>query len=556
MTQFALLLVPVVPLTLLLLLALPVPALRGLVRLLVPLAPLPALLVSISAAGPMTVTLDWLLLGTVFALTDLSQPFLFFTALLWGLAGWQATAMMQNEAQGDRFTAFFLIAMTGNLGLLLAQDIASFYTFFAAMSLAAWGLVLHAGGEAQRFAGKIYIAFAVLGEVLLFAGLAVGASATGQMDMAAMAAPNVPPIALVLAGAGFLIKIGTVPLHIWLPLAHSAAPAPASAVLSGAMLKAGLFGLIMILPLGETALPLLGGTLAALSIAGLLVAPIFGLVQGDPKAVLAFSSIGQTSLMTLALSAAMIVPEAWPMILPGVVLLVVHHGFSKAALFIGVPAIWSTSDRVARITLLTALCLPALALAGLPWTSGFEAKKAVEAGLDVAATGLGRWAVWIAPMLTLSSIGTAVLMIRAVRLMADAKARPMPAGVSSPLVAALGLSVVGIWLAPGIDIVPASPIAADFSPFVIAGLAALTVSLGLRMAGVKLEPVAPGQFLSVFRTDPNKVSPWPSLFAQRAPRPLSSGRHRFSALRPEFGGLTILGVVAVFATLAVIAGVA
>jgi formate hydrogenlyase subunit 3/multisubunit Na+/H+ antiporter MnhD subunit len=262
-------LVPAAPM--MLVLALCIRGLIPYVRMLVPLAPLPALMAALAGTETTPLHYDWLLLGTDFAITETAAPFLVFTALLWGLAGWQLMQLLaedtpENSKARTRTTLCFLFAMTGNLGLLIAQDMAAFYTFFAMMSIASWGLVLHGGGPAQIFAGRIYIAFAVAGELALFAGLAIGHFAMDDLQLSAMAGDAVPVLATVLMSIGFLVKLGAVPLHIWLPLAHSAAPAPASAVLSGAMLKAGLFGLITVLPLGQTTLPEIAVAFAAMAV--------------------------------------------------------------------------------------------------------------------------------------------------------------------------------------------------------------------------------------------------------------------------------------------------
>lgn len=546
MIPISLILVPAIPALLFALLA--VPALRGQVRPLAPLAPVPALLAATADAPPAPVTLDWLLLGTRLELTETGAVFLFFTALLWMLAGWQAVRLMLGDPRGDRFTACFLAAMTGNLGLLVAQDMASFFTFFAMMSLASWGLVLHGGGDSQRFAGKVYIAFAVAGEVALFAGLAIGAHASGSQMLSAMAGDTVPMLATLLACFGLLIKLGIVPMHLWLPLAHAAAPAPASAVLSGAMLKAGLFGLMTILPLGTAAMPELGATLAALAVAGLLIAPALGLVQGEAKAVLAYSSIGQTSLMALALAVALMAPESWVVIAPAGILLVVHHGFAKAAMFMGVPAVWATSQGIGRAVVVGGLALPALALAGFPWTGGFAAKT----GLDLAFSGTaGAWSDWLAPLMILSSLGTALLMLRALALMAATPARPVPAGVTMPFVAALLLASVGLWLAPGLTLPQKTPALADLAPIATALGFAAVFTLGFRAAGLTLVPLAPGQVLSVVRRD-RAAAPPALTIPPREARSLRPRRRPLARLRPELGGLTVLGTAAALAVAALL----
>ncbi|MFD0982653.1 proton-conducting transporter transmembrane domain-containing protein [Tropicimonas aquimaris] len=541
-------LVPAAPLALLL--AFVLPQARPMLRSLLPVAALPALLAATASTGPMPVRLDWLLLGTEFALTDTGAAFLFFSAVLWGLAGWQAVRLLTDDPLRDRFLACFLLSMTGNFGLLVAQDMASFYTFFSLMSLASWGLVLHGGGAAQRFAGRVYITFAVAGEVALFAGLAIGAFATGELALSAMASKAVPSLAIGLAAAGLLVKLGAVPLHFWLPLAHSAAPAPASAVLSGAMLKAGLFGLMIVLPLGEATWPAAATALAAMALAGLVLAPGFGLVQSDPKAVLAYSSIGQMSLMALGLAAALAAPESWPLIAPALILLATVHAFSKAALFLGVPAVWASTRGGHRVAVVLALALPALALAGLPGTGGFVAKGALKAALSGLPEG---WTLWLGPALFAASLGTALLMFRALLLLAQAKHKPaVPKDVVLPWFGLVLVSGLGMSLAPVPVLASVSVKAVDFLPVAMAGAFALLAIALARVTRLRIDPPAPGEVLGLFNRVPE---PEPLLALPPPPRNgrgLVLRRNRRRLHRPESGSLAILGMTAALALFALL----
>ena len=530
-------LVPAAPLALLILCLLPGarPALRGLV----PVAALPALAAALADPVAAPVRFDWLLLGTEFALTGIARTFLAFTALLWALAGWQAVRLLATDASRDRFLACFLLAMTGNLGLLVAQDMASFYTFFAMMSLASWGLVLHGGGAAQVFAGRVYIAFVVAGEIALFAGLAIGAFWAGEARLAAMAGPEVPRLATVLMAAGFLVKLGAVPLHLWLPPAHAAAPAPASAVLSGAMLKAGLFGLMTVLPLGAAPWPEAAAGLAAMALAGLILAPVLGLVQGDPKAVLAYSSVGQMSLMALGLAAALAAPGAWPLIGPALVLLAAHHAFAKAALFLGVPAVWTTTGMV-RLAVIGLLALPALALAGLPWTSGWLAKTALKTGLAEAPPG---WGVWLGAALFAASLGTALLMLRALWLLGRAEAKPgLPRDVGLPALGATMLSLLGLGV---LRLDPDAAKAAGMADLAPLGVAVILTILGIaaaRLGGLRFVSLPPGELMALYQA---ASPPEPALAIPAPPRPrrsLAPRRRPEGPLRPERGSIAILGI--------------
>ncbi|TDL86909.1 complex I subunit 5 family protein [Meridianimarinicoccus aquatilis] len=549
MISLPLWLIPAAPLALLILLSLK--GARGAVRGLVPFAPVPALLAALADPLPLPITLDWLMLGTQFALTDLAATFLLFTSVLWGLAGWSAMRMLAADPQRDRFAALFLLAMAGNLGLLIAQDIVSFYAFFAMMSLASWGLVLHGGGAAQRRAGLVYVVFAVAGEVALFAGLAFAAHAAGGITLAELRGSDVPTVAAVLIAAGLLVKFGAVPLHLWLPLAHSAAPSPASAVLSGAMLKAGLFGLIVLLPPGLDPTPQAATLLAAMALAGLIVAPVLGLIQGDPKAVLAYSSIGQMSLMALGYAAGLAAPQAWPVIAPALVLLATHHAFSKAALFLGVPVVWTARPGMARAAIIAALLLPALALAGMPGTSGWFAKEALKSGLSAAPAG---WAVWSGAALLVGSFGTALLMVRALTLLsATPHKSDIPVDTALPWGAMMAAVIVGLSVS-GLQLPAQKPVhVGDILPILAAVLLAFAGSAAFRYGRIAFTPPRPGEILALFQREP---APTPLLALPAPPR---SGRalarrpKRRIAARPEQGGLAILTLAAGLALVAFLA---
>ena len=139
--------------------------------------------------------------------------------------------------------------------MFFAADLATFYLMFGLLSLAAWGLVIHDGTPRALRAAAIYLVLAVAGEICLLGAFALLAAATpgpslAIRDVVMALLPQSPwrGLTLALLIAGFGLKMGLVPLHVWLPLAHPAAPMPASAVLSGAIIKAGVIGLIRFLP--------------------------------------------------------------------------------------------------------------------------------------------------------------------------------------------------------------------------------------------------------------------------------------------------------------------
>ncbi|HSB24135.1 MAG TPA: complex I subunit 5 family protein, partial [Burkholderiaceae bacterium] len=359
-------------------------------RVLLPLAALPALAVAL-LAPPGAVDLPWLFLGARFGLDDCSRIFLLFTAALWLAGGLHAAGYLHGDPRRDTFWLFWLGAMAGNFGLVLALDAASFYVFFALMSFASYGLVVHARTPEAVEAGRVYLALVVVGELALFAAIALAWHAAGSLRFDAIAASlDESPqrdavIALTLVGFG--IKVGALPLHVWLPLAHPVAPTPASAVLSGAMIKAGLLGWLRMLPLGGAAALAWGETLIALGLAAAFAAALAGATQRQAKAALAYSSISQMGFITVAVGVALAIPAAAPAAITAATLYAFHHALAKGALFLGV-SLAGAATPWARAMWMLGVALPALALAGAPLTSGYAAKTALKSALPPGLDGL------------------------------------------------------------------------------------------------------------------------------------------------------------------------
>jgi formate hydrogenlyase subunit 3/multisubunit Na+/H+ antiporter MnhD subunit len=322
--------------------------------------------------------------------------------------------------------------MAGNFGLILAQDMLSFYFFFALMSFSSYVLVIHERSETVRYAGKVYLVLVVLGEVLIFSGMVGVAGLAGGYVFSAMDhAWTGHPLAPWLIGAlllGFGIKAGALPLHVWLPLAHPAAPAPASAVLSGAMIKAGLLGWLRFLPLGSVTLPGWGEVLVGAGLAASLFGILFGCFQRQPKVILAYSSISKMGLMTMAVGAYMMQPAAGAAVLTGLLLFATHHALCKGALFLSVgirPEHAGTKAR--RILVWLGLLIPPLSLSGWALTGGAVAKTALKASLQTY-TGFFSGA-FLAVCLSAGTMGTALLMMRYLWVhLAGSKTSPTPLG--------------------------------------------------------------------------------------------------------------------------------
>lgn len=400
------------------------PAMRSHVMRLLPVMPLPALWLAWTGSEGSSHA-PWFLLGATLGLDPARQLLLGMTALLWVIAGIAAAPLAKRQHAG-LFAGFWGLTLAGNLGVFLARDVASFYVAFAAVSLAAWVLVVHDRTETALRAGRVYLLLAVFGEVCLLAGLLIGTEAAGSLDIAAvrgaLAQAPLGGVAVGLLVAGFGIKAGLVPLHVWLPLAHPSAPVPASAVLSGAIVKAGLIGWMLFLPQGVAA-----PVLIALGLAGAYGAALWGLTQRNPKTVLAYSTISQMGLMAVLVGVGGAAKAAAPYF-------ALHHGLAKGALFLLAGAMLAASPRLRVAGLVIAAALGA-SVAGAPLTGGALAKAALKPALP-GALGLA---------LSLSSVTTALLLSWYLRCLAATAPKAVGGGAGQLVSAAvLGLLATGL----------------------------------------------------------------------------------------------------------------
>jgi len=421
------------------------PGLREKPLRMLPLAPLPALVLALARPGDNETLAPDVLLGVVLKTDTLGLTLLGMTAAIWLAAGLYALAYMKAPRKPAVFTGFWCLTLTGNLGVFLAADAVTFYVSFAAVSLAAYFLVVHDGTPKALRAARIYIALAIFGEAMLLIGFVIAIAGSDSLAIADLRATLTAPasegtlhpvtqgLAIALIIIGFGVKAGMMPLHLWLPLAHPAAPTPASAVLSGAIVKAGIIGLIRFMPEGAVDT---GTLLMAIGLASAYLAVLLGLTQSNLKAVLAYSTVSQMGLVIAVIGAGIAASD--PQALASAGYYAMHHGFAKAALFLSVGLIAVTRGG-ARLALLAGIAIIAASVAGLPGTGGALAKAAVKPAFDGAT-------LWL---VTASGIGTSLILLRylvlGARVEADA-ARP-PALMAGPVIVMGLCALILPWLA-------------------------------------------------------------------------------------------------------------
>jgi formate hydrogenlyase subunit 3/multisubunit Na+/H+ antiporter MnhD subunit len=361
-------------------------------------AALPGLLAALLVPTGTVVSLPWLLLGVHLHFDEVAGLLLPASAFAWLVAALWSRLRSPDSLDSAAYRAFFLAAMGGNLLVILAADIISFYVGFALMGLAAYPLMLRRSQQA-RFAARVYLAFTLVGELALFSGMVGLYVNSGSLLFSEILQHPVSGTGVALLLIGFGIKVALPALHLWLPMVYSFAPIVTAAVLSGPMMKAGLVGWLRFLPIGQEGLAAWGQILFVLGVIGVLMGVVFGCLQRRPQAVLGYSSIAKMGLISAMTGLALAEPARAEPIVAAILVFAIHHLLVKSALFLGIGE-WHRLGSTRPVMII--LGVLALSLAAAPFTGGAAAKLTLKdtVGVDLA---------WL---LTLSALGTALLMIR------------------------------------------------------------------------------------------------------------------------------------------------
>jgi formate hydrogenlyase subunit 3/multisubunit Na+/H+ antiporter MnhD subunit len=502
------------------------------------LAPLPALAAALFAERGSAVFI--LEAGAYRASLVMDAPgalLLGVAALLWAAAGAYASTYQRGEANRGRFAAAWLLCLSGCLGVFLAADMPLMYLMLAMMTLGASALVYQDESSGARRAAAIYLGLALAGETLVLVAmilLAQSADSWLVRDAVAML-PTLPQRDLIvtLLIVGFGLKAGLAPLHVWMPLAHAAAPMPASAVLSGVVVKAGIIGLIRFLPV-DAGMVDWGNVLAIAGMATAIYAVVIGITQSHPKVVLAYSSVSQMGFTAAVIGTGIAhLDSATPVL---AAFYATHHILVKGAMFLLVGVVAATAIVRLRGTLLLATVLAA-GLGGLPFTGGAVAKLAVK---DPLGSG------WAATVAYVSAVGTTLLMLHFIRRVTAVAAADheqcAAAGLRWPwLLTAIAAIVVPWWLYLGLslgtvdDLISGKALWAGLWPVIVgAALAAL-----LARWGDRLPSIAPGDVAVLIRP------------ALRGAGRIGALMHRSDTLFREWtvGGIALLTLVTLFGVL-------
>lgn len=310
---------------------------------------LPPVLRALSGSSLGVLRLGWSMpFGSILlALDALSAVFALPILAITALSAIYGSAYLRDR-EGKRDLAiswfFFHLLTASMLLVVLARDGLLFLLAWEAMSIASFFLVMFDSEKASvRRAGWTYLIAAHIGAAFLlalFALLGRGAESLEFSGFArAAAAPGFAGAAFLLALIGFGAKAGFIPLHVWLPEAHPAAPSHVSAVMSGVMIKTGIYGLLRVLTFLGTPPPWWGWSLVAIGVVSGVLGVLFALAQHDLKRLLAYHSVENIGIIALGIGIGLLglsygSPAMAFLGLAGALLHVINHAVFKSLLFL------------------------------------------------------------------------------------------------------------------------------------------------------------------------------------------------------------------------------
>lgn len=360
-------------------------------------------------------------LPIVFRLDEMGVLFTVLTVLIFLCAGFFSFEYMKHEEKEKRYYGYYLMTFGILLALCFAGNMVTFYLFFEMLTLFSMPLVLHSGSKEAIMAGLKYLFYSMCGAYLALFGLyfaqkyGVTQAFAGQHigQELARGHEGILLLSAFLMIVGFSVKAGMFPLHAWLPTAHPVAPAPASAVLSAMIAKAGVLGIIRVIYYLFDPVFLAGTWVQSAFMVLTLITVFMGslLAYREPvlKKRLAYSTVSQISYILFGLSVMNMTSVT------GGLLHVICHGFIKTALFLCAGAIiyQTGKTKVEELRgigkemplLMWCFTIVSLGLIGIPPTGGFISKWYLAMG----ALGLGEGS--IRPVI--AYVGISVLLISA-----------------------------------------------------------------------------------------------------------------------------------------------
>ena len=329
---------------------------------------------------------------------------------MWTMAALLSPEYFEGHRHTKRYYCFFLLCLGATVGVFLAADLYTLFLFFEIMSLGSYVWVVQEETEGAMAAGRTYLTIAVLGGLVALMGLFLLYHLTGTLEIAALKAACllVANRRALWAAAlciffGFAAKAGAFPLHIWLPKAHPVAPAPASALLSGVLTKAGVLGILLVtahlLPYDAR----WGTLLLAVGTVTMVLGAVMAVCSTNLKHIFACSSLSQIGFILVGVSMINLLGEENALAAHGTVLYMVNHSLVKLTLFLLSGVVYMNCHALDlndirgfgrnKPWLHLLFLLGAGSLAGIPGLCGYLSKTLVHEAIVAYAHLSQHWAI-------------------------------------------------------------------------------------------------------------------------------------------------------------------
>jgi proton-translocating NADH-quinone oxidoreductase chain N len=378
-----------------------------------------------------------------------------------------------HEENENKYYAMLTALVGVMIGLGCATDLFNLWVWFEAMAISSYLLVaFYRDQPASLEAGVKYLVQSAVGSVLVLLGIALVLAMTGTMNLAEIrvAAAHADALPLLAAGAlfviGFGVKAALVPMHTWLPDAHSQAPSGISAMLSGVVIEAGLVALLRAVASLSGVTLSWGVLLMAFGALNMLAGNLLALRQKQVKRMLAFSSLSHMGYMLVGLGIAVYMGQSAAA--SGSFFHVINHGLMKGLAFLAAGALLytlyiKTGDHTSPLTIsdlggaarrypvvALTLSIAVLGLAGLPPFAGFMSKWQIfAAGFESKNIAIDLLVIFAA-LNSVLSLAYYAPVVNAVYRQEPSEAvthgTKLPITMGIPLVVlAIAIVVIGVW---------------------------------------------------------------------------------------------------------------
>lgn len=343
-------------------------------------------------------------MGLHFTLDGFRALYSMVAAFMWFMSTLFSKEYLAHYRNRNRYYLFLLITLGATEGVFLSADFFTTFIFFEIMSFTSYVWVAHDENKEALRAAATYLAVAVIGGLVMLMGIFLLYDVTGTLFFneltgaytiyGLLSSQHTTPIQLRIAGLcllfGFGAKAGAFPLHIWLPKAHPVAPAPASALLSGILTKAGMYGILILTAyifLGDTAW---GCLILITGVCTMVIGAVLALFSIDLKRTLACSSVSQIGFILVGVGMSGLLTSEGENLLAvrGSMLHMVNHSLIKLALFMAAGVVYMNVHKLdlnvirgfgRKKPLLNYIFLMgALGIGGVPLWNGYISKTLIH----------------------------------------------------------------------------------------------------------------------------------------------------------------------------------